>query len=297
MAHPDIFYKYTSANTALIVLRNMRLRWSSPSIFDDPAEFRRMPRFEPSVQDAARTYPELLVRAAIGEVRLQEQDLIPNSRWLLEMVRKLIGQGIKPKDLIRDLGNIPDASDEKIEERLREFFNDQFISTARVICVAPEYDNDALWVSYADHFKGCVLGFKHIPSLSTPFLAAQRVTYSEHLPTVGSGMDLLLYGGTDGLKRATLDAVCFTKKHHWSYQREWRAVTWRPEEGEATFGDYKFYPEELESVTLGSDASAETEVSVADVLRAAYPHCILFRLSNVNGVISREQIALHPIGA
>lgn len=223
--------------------------------------------------------------------------MTPTSRWLLEMVRRLISHGIKPQDLITELGDIPDASDARIEEKLREFFNDQFVSTARVICVAPEYDNDALWVSYADHFKGCVLGFKHIPSLSTPFLAAQRVTYSEHLPTVGSGMDFLLYGGTDELKRATFDAVCFTKKHHWSYQQEWRAVTWRPEEGEATFGDYKFYPEELESVTLGTEASPETEASVAELLRSIYPQCTLFRLFNTNGVIGREQITQHAVGA
>ena len=255
-----------------------------------------MPRFEPSIADAARTYPEFLVRAACGEVQLHEQNLIPAAHWLLEMVRRLISHGMRPQDLISELGDIPDASDEKIEEKLREFFNDQFISTARVICVAIEYDNDALWVRYADHFKGCVLGFKHIPSLSTPFLAAQRVTYSERLPAVGSGMDFLLYGGTDDLKRATLDAVCFTKKHHWSYQQEWRAVTWRPEEGEVKFGDYKFYPEELESVTLGTDASAETEASITALLRSTYPRCTLFRLCSTNGVIGRERIPLHSVG-
>lgn len=249
-----------------------------------------MPRFEPSVADSAKAYPELIVRAASGQIKLDESDLIPNSRFLLAMMKQMIASGMSPNDLIQELDHIPETSEERIEEKLREFFNEDFISTARVLCVSPRFDNDALWVNYADHFKGCVLGFKHLQSLSTPLLAAKPVAYSEDLPTVGSGMDLLLYGGTDKLKRATIDAVCFTKKHHWQYQEEWRAVTWRPEEGDAKYADYKFYPEELESVTLGSAISHEDEISVLDLLKSKYPHAVSYRLYNRNGMIVRTEI-------
>lgn len=142
-----------------------------------------------------------------------------------------------------------------------------------------------------------MLGFRRISELSTPFLAAREVLYSEHQPVVGSGTDFLLYGGTDQLRRSTIDAVCFTKKHHWAYQQEWRAVTWRDVEGEAKFGDYKFYPQELESVTLGLSATVDTELSVANLLPTMYPDCRLYRLVQENGITKRVLVNLHEVGA
>lgn len=296
MAHPEIFYKYTQASTALIVLKTTRLRWSSPLLFDDPAEFKRMPRFEPSIAEAAKAFPATIVHAAIGQFPVREQVLAKNARLLLTMTRLMIERGMSPTDVIVELGEIPEASDDKFETRLLEFFNNKFISTARVVCMSISFDNDALWENYAESFKGCVIGFRHIPKLSTPFLAARKVTYSEHQPVVGSGTDFLLYGDTDQLRRSTIDAVCFTKKHHWAYQQEWRAITWRDEEGEAKFGDYKFYPEELESVTLGLSATADTESAVANLLREIYPNCQLYQLVRENGISERVLVNLH-IGA
>ena len=255
-----------------------------------------MPRFEPSIAEVAKTFPATIVHAAIGQFPIREQDLAKNARLLLTMTRLLINRGMSPTELIIALGKIPEASDNKVETRLLEFFNNKFISTARVVCVSTTFDNDALWANYADSFKGCVIGFRHIPELSTPFLAAREVIYSEHQPVVGSGTDFLLYGDTDQLRRSTIDAVCFTKKHHWAYQQEWRAMTWRDEEGEAKFGDYKFYPEELESVTLGLSATADTESAVANLLREVYPNCRLYRLVRENGISKRERVNLH-VGA
>jgi hypothetical protein len=290
LPYPEIFYKYTPASTALIVMETSRLRWSSPFKFDDPAEFKRMPRFDPSISDVAKTFPEVMVKAALGEFPIREAELTHSSRLLLTMTRLILSSGISPSALIRDLGEIPEASDLRIESALRDFFNDRFISTARVLCVAPIFDNDALWASYADNFQGCVLGFRHIPELDTPLLAAKPVKYSEHAPVIGSGVDFLLYAGTRALKEATIDAICFTKKHHWSYQQEWRAVTWRDFEGDAQFGDYKFYPDELESVTVGSAATQETIRSVAKLIDSRYRKCRLYKLIQIGGDLKRVEV-------
>ncbi|MGN7724699.1 DUF2971 domain-containing protein [Luteimonas sp. 22616] len=297
VSHPELFYKYTAASTALIVLETSRLRWSSPFKFDDPAEFKRMPRFEPSISDVAKTFPEIMVKAALGEFPIRDYELTPSSRLLLDMTRLLISTGMSPSALITELGEIPEASDSRIESALREFFNDRFISTARVLCVAPIFDNDALWASYADNFKGCVLGFRHIPGLDTPLLAAKPVKYSEHAPVVGSGVDFLLYAGTRALKEATIDAICFTKKHHWSYQQEWRTVMWREFDGDKQYGDYKFYPEELESVTVGSAATQETLQSVAKLIESRYRKCSLYKLTQVGSELKRVQVMLNGIVA
>lgn len=296
MPHPQTFYKFAPAGTVLLVLQHSRLRWSSPSIFDDPAEFKRLPRFEPTISEASTIFSEVLVKAAQGKIPIREADLTPTSRMLLTMTRLLINSGTDPATLAAKLGETA-GSDEKMEAALGDFFNERYISTARVLCVAPAYDNEKLWISYADQFKGCVLGFRHIPDLDTPLLAARPIVYSEHPPMIGSGVDFLLYAGTQELRRATIDAVCFTKKHHWSYQQEWRVITWRDSEGDALYGDYKFYPDELESVTVGSAASQNTLQSVVQLLRSRYRNCRLYKLIHESGQIRRVEVSLHSDAA
>lgn len=296
MQHPQTFYKYTSASTALIVLERSRLRWSSPLIFDDPAEFKRLPRFEPTISEASKTFSEIIVKAALGEFPIREAELTQSSRILLTMTTHLIKSGMSPAALATELGETA-GSDEKMNAALSAFFNERFISTARVLCVAPTYDNDALWVNYADHFRGCVLGFRHLPELDTPLLAAKPIVYSEHPPAIGSEIDFLLYAGTAELKQATLDAVCFSKKHHWSYQQEWRAISWRDNEGDGLYGDYKFYPDELESVTVGGAASQDTLQSVAQLIASQYSNCRLYKLAYENGELNRSEISASSIAA
>src|SRR5690606_36356197 len=131
----------------------------------------------------------------------------------------------------------------------------------------------------------------------TPLLAAKPVKYSEHAPVVGSGVDFLLYAGTKALREATIDAICFTKKHHWSYQQEWRTVTWRDIEGDAQYGDYKFYPDELESVTVGSAASQETMQSVARLIESRYRRCRLYKITQIGSELKRVEVMSTGIGA
>ncbi len=288
--HPQTFYKYAPASTVLLVLKHSRLRWSSPLIFDDPAEFKRLPRFEPTISEASKLFSEILVKAAQGKYPIREADLTPSSRLLLAMTRLLVESGMDSADLAAQLGETA-GSDEKMEAALSAFFNERFISTARVLCVAPTFDNEKLWISYADQFKGCVLGFRHIPELDTPLLAARSVVYSEPPPTIGSGLDFLLYAGTQELRSATINAMCFTKKHHWSYQQEWRAICWRDNEGDALYGDYKFYPDELESVTVGSAASQDTLRSVVQLLRSGYSSCRLYKIVHESGQLRRVEVS------
>ncbi|MEG4453100.1 hypothetical protein QUA52_30360 [Microcoleus sp. N9_A3] len=251
-----------------------------------------MPRFEPSIVEAAKTFPTTIVHAAIGQYSIREKDLSSRSRALLGMIQLLIKSGTNPAELIRELEVAPEFSDKKSEDILRAFFNSEFIDTARVVCVSTRFNNDALWAMYADKFKGCVIGFRHIPELSTPFLAAKKVSYSKHQPVAGSGIDFLLYGDTDQLRRSIIDSVCFTKRHHWADQQEWRVVTWRDEESETRFTDYRFYPQEVESVTLGMSATGDTELHVARLIEAFYPDCQLYRLVKENGSKNRVRVNL-----
>ncbi len=249
-----------------------------------------MPKFDPSMATATKLFPELLIGAARGSISIDESKLSQNSSLLLFLVQDLLKNNIPESEIVDALTSQMEEPDDHVTDGLRKFFDLDFMSTARIICVTTDFANDAMWAHYADNHKGCVLGFRHIESLSTPFLAATKVSYSEHPPVVGSAIDFLLYGHTKELLSATVDAVCYTKKISWQYEQEWRAVTWRPEENDAQFKNYLFYPQELESITSGSKATPDMEAIATHFIKSKYHNCKLYRLVSQRGDTSRDLV-------
>jgi hypothetical protein len=61
MSIPNILFKYTSLETARIILESGTLRWSNPYVFNDILEFQKMPVFSPTVEERYHDYIDLLV--------------------------------------------------------------------------------------------------------------------------------------------------------------------------------------------------------------------------------------------
>lgn len=246
-----------------------------------------MPRFAPTVVEAHKLLPEVITSAVFDGAPLDEKLLSSSMKALLDYAKKLAASGRNREELHRLLSSDAPDADQQIEASLRAHFNNQNQGNARVLCVTTEFDNDAMWGNYGEAHSGCVLGFRHIADLSTPLLEAHPVIYSEQRPVIGSGLDFLLYGDTQKLRTRTLKAVCYTKKLMWSYEREWRALTWRPNEHGKAYGDYLFYPDELESVTLGARASKSIETNVRKMLSSKYPSAALYQMDVKNGELRR----------
>src|SRR5690606_34879921 len=149
----------------------------SPLLFNDPAEFQRMPRFEPTIAEASNEFPGTLINIASGKIKFDESTLSPSANLLLQCVKILLAQKTPEAKIASALTSRYEAPDTHVISGLRGFFGENFLSTARVMCLTTNHSNDAMWANYADGHKGCILGFKHIPRLSTPFLEAKNVMY------------------------------------------------------------------------------------------------------------------------
>ncbi len=251
-----------------------------------------MPRFQPTVAEAHKLLPEFIARVIFDGAPIDMDALSPLMKNFFGVLKVLYPNGEKRKELTALLERDAPDSDAHIESTLRAHFESLDSSKARILCVTTEYDNDAMWGNYADAHRGCVLGFKHIEALSTPLLAAKPVAYSAENPIVGSGLDFLIYGNTEELRNRTQEAVCYTKKISWSYEREWRALTWRSREKEdAQFGDYSFYPTELESVTLGVRTPKDVQDEIQALLVAQYPDTTLHQMKLLNGGLTRKRLS------
>lgn len=246
-----------------------------------------MPRFSPTVAEAQSLFPRVLVDAVQGKGSLDYARLAPQVKMLLAMIEMLIKSGQPESNICEMLAQQAPDADEKIEKALREHFERLGSNQARVLCLTSTFDNEVMWGTYAGNHSGIVLGFTHIPELSTPLTEARQVTYSEQPPVVGSGLDFLLYGDSPELRARTLAAVCYSKKAAWSYEQEWRVLTWRPEETDRDFGDYLFYPNELESVTFGARSSAECVEHITKIMREKYPKAARYKMESINGELRR----------
>jgi hypothetical protein len=286
---PEPLFKYTTLDTAILILRTGRLRWSSPRLFNDIVEFQRMPRFEPSLDESLSEFQRILVEIASGQRQVDEARLSCTTQIRLGMVRMLIGSGMDLTSVIRELTEESRGADDRMHAELRATFEsfDMNVNTARVFCLTTEPDNDAMWAHYAGSHTGIVLGFRHLQSFDTPFLAAQQVGYSREAPVVASGLDFLLYGATQELGIKTFVAICCTKSSKWEYENEWRAITWRPEEAGKDYGDYEFYPEELESVCFGAKFDDKRLEEVHNLVLSRYPRCSFHRMIVEAGQLRR----------
>lgn len=236
-----------------------------------------MPCFRPTLAEAYQAFPRFLLDVAQARESLDEAQLSYAASSLLSAVRRFMAMGICEVDILAALTIEAPNPDERLRSALRAHFNEMDLSKARVLCVTTEYDNDAMWANYANGHSGFVFGFRHLAERSTALLAATQVEYFADVPSVGSGLDFLLYGDSAEIRSRTLQAICFTKKAAWAYEREWRVLTWRWDE-EAQYGDYSFLAEELESITFGPKSDPFMKHAVIAAVEAKYPRCNVFQL-------------------
>lgn len=288
MNYPDCLYKYTSASTAEIILKTGSLRWSSTSMFNDLNEFQRMPILSPSTEDDWDVYLHYLVDILYGDCKENVKAFSPWTNLLFEIWRKIKTTDESKSEFFKRVYTPPGSNQARMSELLRGFTEKSLNSDcARIYCLTEKYDNAAMWANYAEEHTGCVLGFKHIPRLDTPFMAVKPVIYTDGAPVIGRGLDFILYGDTPEFRKKIVEAIIYSKDISWSYEKEWRVVTWSPEETGKKYFDYKFYQQELDSLTFGPRADASKISSISQLLSQGYPDCKIYKMNNSDGRYER----------
>jgi len=69
---PESLSKYTTFDTAILILPMGRLRWSSLLLFNDLSEFQRMPRFETSLDESLSKFPHIKNQGQFENPKLVE---------------------------------------------------------------------------------------------------------------------------------------------------------------------------------------------------------------------------------
>jgi|SRR5271166_127692 len=248
-------FKYTSACTAVAVLKSKTLRWRIPDSFNDPFEFKNPFAY-------GFTWDELtevaLRRFATILTQTEEPELFPGNP-VAEAIpaRRLECRGKDPaevSELIRPRFNpIVEKLKRDAESDLGEWL--KMKQTYHVLCLSASHDHILMWSHYAGSHTGVVLGFEPRLVVGRWALAtAQPVQYSNDVPVAVTLEEFVAWlsgqgpkpGGKDSFERAL-----WSKSIVWAYENEWRIVDKHQEAETAEFADHPFEPDELVEVYLG----------------------------------------------
>lgn len=266
-------YKYTSFETARIVLGSGRLRWTTPPLLNDPYDLSfdlHLDFHHDSVRDAAIDLlwadwrndsvpaPQALFEAWKRVTKAAQPDLTRAA--FAEIVAPIIEESI--------------AATASIVEMNAEL---QFhLQRAKLLCLTETPGNMLMWAHYGQQHQGAVLRFTREGD-NNAFGMAKPVRYARAMPRFGDSATLarMITGRLQDPKALT-DAQIYTKAVDWAYEREWRIQFGFGRDRDAAHEDLPFGAEELTGLILGCRMDAARQAELADLARRLNPEVEIF---------------------
>lgn len=271
------FFKYMSADTAKIVLKNRTLRWSCPPLLNDPFDIQ----FNMEIQaDPVRMKAMALER--LWDVFEGRASPHPNNPLgVLFSMLAAARQPISKEELLAKIGPAYDEGYDKMLAMLPSVHAEAAVIVAdtKILCLTSRPDNTLMWSHYAGGHTGIVLRFRSIPEMDTPYGMAKPVDYVDEVPPLLSEEQLAdIFAGVGSMHEAgILDRSVYTKSSAWSYENEWRLNTGSGRSPGKPYEDCPFGPEELDGLIFGLKTTKEVREEVT-ALASAYPNIALMEV-------------------
>ena len=223
------FFKYVTAETALLILKNCTVRYSSPTLFNDPFDIQTRIRCNFEESEFLTAFTDEMFKLLHGE---NEPQFIDNNAELcrdIQVFRQIVeNKSIMTKELFDQMtGDIPESA-RLLLERENEEMNTWWMRAAKatkVFCVSETHDNLLMWAHYTKDHTGAVIEFECLPDLDTPLCAARKVNYVAKPPFIAENVEeYVRYITGQGVLNHELSIydLCLSKSDHWKYEQEWR---------------------------------------------------------------------------
>jgi hypothetical protein len=275
------FYKYSSPDTGLAILRSKKVRYSSPLSFNDPFDVQSGLHFEFDLGTLHAKVLDRMHQLAAGpeEPAVDPEDIwgkvvlaarahypthgFPRERWE-HMWRESFG---RLTEFIAD-------TQEKYQNHWRTFL----LPGIRVFCVSEDKDNLLMWAHYARDHTGCVFEFWSLPDEDNALSVAEAVDYVDTPPPFFTEVEWL--DDLMGVKKLDASALyrryAHAKSTHWAYEREWRI--WYPfSKSSAQHDDVAVRESELRALYIGCRASPAFAEEATSLIRRSFPAARVFR--------------------
>lgn len=286
------FFKYAPPETAIAVLKNRTIRYSSPLRFNDPFDVQSGLHFDFDLE----TFPEKVLDRIIEyatAARTPEVDI--NDPWgkLVLLCRDQYSKNGLPKDRWQErlapsflsLTQEIRGTQAKVQRHWVEM-----LPAMRVLCVSEERDNLLMWAHYAKDHTGVVFELLSLPEYDNPLSVARRVEYVEQPPPFFTEEEWL----ADMLAIKPIDVkqlarrYVYYKSEHWRYEKEWRV--WYPliPAPPAEYIDTPLSDVEFPALYIGCKAKEPFVEETVQLARSAFPAVKIFRAKSRRDAYSLE---------
>lgn len=276
MPHPGRrpFYKYVAPETALAILQNQSIRFSSPLLFNDPFDHQTCLHLDFDIGQFPRRLLakiEYLVKNPHIQVR---RDVGPIYEVLEIMRGKFSRHGFPRDAFVKDVLPILAEGADTIETTRLSFEAhwQESLKANRALCVTEENDNLLMWAHYAKDHTGAVLELWSLPEEDNALSVSEPVQYSRTPPAFFTEDEFLDF--FCGLQKLDMTALTrrsvYTKSDHWSYEREWR-VYYPLSEKPGLFEFNTLRASEFKAIYFGCRAEPSFMRGACDLLAEHYP--------------------------
>lgn len=284
----QLFYKYTTPNTALAILRSKTFRYSSPLLFNDPFDFQSGLHLDFDIATLPSKIFNRLEKIASAQ---NEPKVDAGDPW--GQLAKIVWLNYRdygfPRTKFEQLaGPLLLQLAEEIQatqQKYQEHWLTKFLPGLRVFCVSEDRDNLLMWAHYAKDHTGAVFELRSLPEEDNPLSVAQPVEYSVKPPpffTENEWLDEIF-----SIKRADHRELnrryAYAKSAKWDYEREWRV--WYPviPAPEVLWVDNPIRINEVSALYIGCRADPSFASDVVELMRQTFPSARLYRAIKVEG--------------
>lgn len=268
---PAVLYKYTSIETARIILSTGKLRFQSPLRYNDPFDSQwdlMWPLFTPAGGEYQRTFLE----QAIRDPSFWPADADPQTKHAMDQVRSEINA--LPEDrrdsaiaeYVEDLalkpGSVPEPCDRRILDIRRRM---------RVLCLCDNDRSILMWSHYADQHRGVVLGFDTAAMENGLRRPLEPIEYDDKLPQLidpQAWMRTVFFGLAQQPELKNVRKWALVKHANWRYEGEWRLVLIAKPGTIGDYDDFVFPRNSLVEVVSGCRTDAKRSVELLSLALA-----------------------------
>jgi len=291
------FFKYASPQTALAILQNKTVRYSTPLEFNDPFDFQSGLHFDFNLN----TLHTKILDKLEALITSKEEPLVDaNDDWgkiVLLLRENYPTQGFQRTDLeqlvapsFARMVQLMQATQTDYQEHWKKA-----LPNIRVFCVSEERDNLLMWAHYAKDHTGVAFELRSLPEEDNPLSVAEPVEYVPHPVPFFTETEWI----ENILSIRKLDWSALYKRYahikstHWQYEHEWRV--WYPQKHGADSGYYDcpIRESELVAVYLGCRAEPNFASDVISLTQIAFPNTRIYRAhkSGTDYALEYEKLA------
>jgi hypothetical protein len=267
------FFKYLSSSSIKHVLRDRALKWSHPSLFNDPFdnELDILPHEDEQLMADQGLDNFMALLNGNQPIEHLQNPLVNAQIEFLRQVTRRTDYNHTAEDLayLREgaLIGVRNAIT-RIPETNAEV--KKLLADTSIFCVSETHHNLLMWAHYSQNHTGAVVQLMS-PEPNSFLRTAQRVVYAKAMPR----FVIADFMGADAPWKV-MNRLTLTKSTHWRYEREWRVVI-SARDKTKLWETIPFFKRELGAVYLGCRMKEEDKEEAIALTRSQYPHAKLYQ--------------------